>query len=173
VRPPWVALALVLAVAAGCSLTGDVSFGSGSCEDVPSGVCNAQMQAAANAVGGQVTDVAIRCAPGIACTRAHGSGTATVTRADGTKVTRAWSYVGDPGPPPVPACNGIAVDLCQREVNSLIDDVSITKHLVGITVTCQGHCDEGAGTIQVEYRFGDGSRETTTSGWSSGSGTQP
>ena len=88
-----------------------------------------------------------------------------MTRPDGTQVMRPWSYVGDPGPPPVPVCRGVPVEICRREVNSIIGDVPITKHLVGITATCTTRCDATSGRLLVEYRYGDGSTDQVTSEW--------
>jgi hypothetical protein len=162
-----VALAVSIFVGglSGCATTQDVPFDGGSCENVPSSACNEQMQAAANSAGGAVTDVAVVCtAP--ACTRAGGSGTATVTRRDGTRVTLPWAYVGDPGPQPVPACNGLPADVCRRELASVIGEVPVDKRIVRITVTCTDKvCDTNEGHIQIDYAFADGSRYTGASGW--------
>jgi hypothetical protein len=107
-------IAMVAGALWGCGLLpgvpigaqGDVPFPGGSCENVPSAVCDEQMQAAANAAGGHVRDVAVRCTG--ACTRASGAGMSTVTMADGSQITRSWTYVGDPAPIPIPVCIGIA-----------------------------------------------------------------
>ena len=162
-------LALVLAILAAstvaCARGGDVLVPSSSCENVPGSVCTDQVQAAANTVGGAVKDVVVVCtAP--ACTRAGGSGTATVIRPDGTQVTLPWRYLGDPGPQPVPACIGLAAGVCQAELNSVIGDVPIEKRIVRITVTCtDDRCDEAAGHIRIDYGFSDGSKDSVSSGW--------
>jgi hypothetical protein len=161
-----VVLAIAL-VAGGCRLSADVEVQSASCENTPNSVCTEQVRVAANAAGAPVADVIVTCNRDVPCTRAHGSGTTTVRRPDGTQVTRAWTYIGDPGPDPVPACVGIPDDVCRREVNGAMGDVPVDKRLVQITVTCTDErCDTNAGHIRIDYVFGDGSKDSVQSGWS-------
>jgi hypothetical protein len=160
----WMAIAAIVASATACTANGDVQVSSAECVNVPSSVCDTQVRLAANAAGGQVAGVSVACRID-ACTRAHGAGDAIVTRADGTHLTRSWSYVGDDGPVPVPVCIGIAEALCQREVNGSILEVPVEKRLTGVTVTCKGACDATSGAVEIVFESADGTKTTLSSGW--------
>ena len=170
-------MALVAAGSAACGLTaggrvGDVQVtGSATCGNVPSNVCDEQMKVAVNAAGPPIESVDVICTG--ECTRAGGAGTTTIRRPDGSQVVRAWTYVGDPGPVPVPVCVGMALDVCQFQVNGDVGSVTVAKHLVGIKATCQGTCDRSSGTMVIQYTFADGTTESTTTSWQGPAGVRP
>lgn len=158
-------LAILVASAAGCTATADVQWKSASCDDIPSSFCNDEIQSAANAAGAPVEDVDIVCTAW-PCTRARGTGTTTVTRPDGSTVMRPWTYVGDPGPQPVPQCIAVPDDICRAQVRDNIGDVPIHQHVTGIRVACtSGPCDATSGDARIDYTFGDGSTQTVTTEW--------
>jgi hypothetical protein len=165
-----VAIALVIALSA--ALAGCVPSarqqgpGTIDCGPVPSGACNEQADLLASTAGGSVRSITLTCRVA-ACTRAGGAGTAAITLADGRSLTRTWSYVGDPSPLPVPVCIGIAPDLCREQVDSVIDNVSPSHHLVSVTVTCQGTCTSGHGEVDIVFQSADGTTDRIGSGWSS------
>jgi hypothetical protein len=140
---------------------------SSSCENVPSGACDEQI-ASLTAGLANVSDVSIRCAPAPPCTRARGAGFAEIRLANGQKISRAWSYIGDPAPLPLPACEGLALALCQSTANTEIDAIPPKTHIAGVTVTCtSATCTEADGEAKVRIVLGDGSIHESTSGWSS------
>jgi hypothetical protein len=164
-------LACLLAVAmaaAACGLIGAPNtISSTSCTGLPSGACDEQVQHVAAGLS-NVTQVDVMCAPEAACTRASGHGTADVTLANGQKLTRAWSYVGDPAPVPAPVCIGLPQPTCQSQADGQVDAVAPSKHIVGITVTCtKNPCREAGGEAEVKVLLGDGSVQTTGSSWTS------
>lgn len=170
----WLAGSILLAtlVASGCGLgAGSVAVRAASCENVPSGACSEQVQRATAGLSG-AQEVDIRCGDGVTCTRAGGSGLAEVRFANGQKLTRAWSYVGDTGPAPVVLCIGVAQGpLCQSALEGETELVSPSKHIAAVTVTCtSASCTAAAGKVTVRIVLGDGSIEDHDTGWSVGPG---
>ena len=88
---------------------------------------------------------------------------------NGQKINRAWSYTGDPGPPPVVTCIGVAKPLCDSYVQPELDGISPTKHVAAVTATCSSAtCTDADGEIKVRIKLADGSEQERTVGWSSG-----
>ena len=162
---------LATLVVSGCGLgLGPGAVSGSSCENVPSGACSEQVQRAAAGLSG-VQEVDIRCGNGVSCTRAGGSGLAEVHLANGQKLTRAWSYVGDAGPPPLVSCVGIAQDPCHAALDAEIDNVAPSKHVAAATVTCTvAICTASAGEADIRIVLGDGSVIDSHHGWRSASG---
>jgi hypothetical protein len=167
---PSVARLLVLAVAivaAGCAVTQSVGM-SASCEDVPSGACSEQM-ALVTAGLANVVEVNVKCADATNCTRAGGHGIAMIRLANGQQLNRAWSYNGDPAPPPAPICVGVPPAQCASTAKDEMEQISPSKRIVKVTVTCtSGSCVPAAGDAKVQIVLGDGSMVETNTGWSSG-----
>src|SRR5690349_1139943 len=137
-----------------------------TCGGVPSGACDEQVQRVTAGVTG-VSDVDIECALAPPCTRAKGAGTAVIKLANGQQVTRAWSYVGDPGPLPAPICVGLARDVCTSQMQQQVDAIPPSKHIVGVTVTCtKDPCADASGEAEIKVLLGDGSVQTSGSSWS-------
>jgi len=137
------------------------------CGGVPDGACTEQADRLAQQAGGSARTVSLTCRLA-ACTRAAGAGTATITRADGSSVVLAWSYSGDPGPQPVPVCVGLAHDVCLARVAENIGNVSPTRHIVAIDVTCTTHCDDAGGDATLVFRAADGNTDQMTTSWGGG-----
>jgi hypothetical protein len=159
------ALILLGGVLSACSI-GQRAAGpqSASCGDLPSGACDEQLEKLGLRHPGAV-QIDIECGPA-PCTRAFGAGTARITRADGTSVTEAWNYAGDPAPMPVPLCPGVAPDSCQAIGESVLQDVRPSKRVVGIVIQCRvGPCDERKGDAEVTITLADGTSQTTGYAW--------
>ncbi len=164
-------MAALLAVAA-LALGGCGGFGGGvtslagvDCSGLPSGACDELTQQVQAGVSGQVQSIAFTCRLA-SCTRAQGAGTALVTLADGSTVTRQWSYTGDPGPAPVPVCIRIPLAECQAAAAQLVDNVPPSKRVIGIKISCTAvSCTAASGEADVLITLGDGSSVSNTYGW--------
>jgi hypothetical protein len=160
--PAWLLGSFVLVAA--CSVFGGSQLNSWSCGDVPQGACEDQARQIAAGLPG-ITDLEIECTV-LPCTRAGGAGTAHMTLANGQRVTRAWSYVGDPGPAPAPVCIGLQPSTCKTQADGWVDSISPSKHVVSVTVTCtKAPCTDASGEVDIKVLLGDGSLDTTSSGW--------
>lgn len=170
-RAAVASIVLAAAVAAGCGLgAGAPVIPSTGCANVPAAVCDEQAQRVTAGLSG-IESVEIDCGGAAPCTRAGGSGLAEIRFSDGRKLTRAWSYVGDVGPAPVVACVGVPRAPCQSAADGEIDDISPSKHVAAVMVTCtSAQCTAAAGSVTVHIVFGDGSSEDHGSAWSTGSG---
>jgi hypothetical protein len=134
---------------------------------VPSAACDEQFLQVVAGLSG-IDSVEVVCGDAAPCTRAGGSGRAEIRFANGQKVSRPWSYVGDPGPPPVVACVGIAAGPCNLAMASESDFVSPSKHIATGTVTCtSARCTDQEGSVTVHIVLGDGSVEDRNSSWTS------
>lgn len=160
------AMALVASLAAGCGpFLGAEPVPAASCENLPSGACTEQTQAVAAGLGGRISSVILQCKLA-QCTRASGAGVAEIRFADGHKVSRAWSYVGDPNPPPAPVCVGIPQQKCLAAETDLINDVPPSKFVVGATVTCRvANCTAERGEVTIVFALADGSTMTMGMGY--------
>ncbi len=165
VRP--VGMLLVVAVLGGCGLgPGSVTApeGPGSCANMPEGACQEQIDRAAARPPG-VTNVDAACTVR-ACDRKGGAGTVVVTLANGATVEETFAYTGDPAPIPVPACAGMALDVCRSLATSTVDGLPPTKAIRAISIACTASsCTQDRGEADVRVRFGDGSEFQTNSGW--------
>lgn len=152
-----------------CGLGGGMAgVSSMSCSGVPSGACEEQARILTAGLTG-ATDISIACRPAPPCTRAGGAGTAEIRLQNGQTVNRTWSYVGDPGPGPAVTCLGIERPLCLEYVQSEIDGVPPSKHIASVDATCTSTtCTRASGEMQLTITLGDGSRQQSTTGWSSG-----
>ena len=167
VRGPALLLCAAL-VASACGLAGTMSsVSSMSCENVPSGACQDQATILTAGLSG-VSEVIIQCRNAPPCTRAGGAGMAEIRFENGQKISRAWSYTGDPGPPLV-TCIGVGKPLCDSYLQPELDGISPTKHVAAVTASCSSStCTDANGEIKVNIRLADGSEQETTVGWSSG-----
>jgi hypothetical protein len=162
------ALILVAGCLAGCSI-GQRAAGpqSASCGNIPSGACDEQLERLGQRHPGAV-QIDVECGPA-PCTRAFGAGSATITQADGTRVTEAFTYAGDPAPVPVPICAGTAPDVCRSIAETVVENLPPAKRVAGIAIRCRvGPCDESKGDVEVTITLGDGSREVSGYGWEGG-----
>jgi hypothetical protein len=157
------------AVLGGCGLlpgfvSGPGFQGSGSCVDMPGGACQEQMdRAGARHPGATAVEVACN-AP--VCDRKGGAGTVAVTLANGATIKENFVYTGDPAPVPVPACSGMAIDVCRSLANSTVADLPPSKSIKAISISCTvASCTSDRGEADVRVRFGDGSEFQTNSGW--------
>jgi hypothetical protein len=166
-------LTMSAVVVSSCGLLvgqGMTSVGSSGCGGIVSdGACSEQVaRVAARHPGATNIDLSCRVA---VCDRKGGSGTAVVTLANGTTVNDTFAYVGDPAPPPIPSCTGIAPDLCRTQAESFADNVAPSKHIVAISVTCTAaSCTAARGEVDIRGTLGDGSTEQLNAGWE---GAQP
>lgn len=135
-----------------------------SCVRVPSGACQEQAEGLAATAGGPVRAIEVACR-GANCTRAGGAGNATVTLADGTTLSRTWSYAGDPNPPPNPVCIGLPRDVCVERVQELVDEVVPSHHLTTVSVTCSRTCDARAGDVLVVFKSEGGLEDSMGTSW--------
>ena len=159
------ALILLAGVLAACSI-GQRAAGpqAASCGNIPTGACEEQLDQL-RLRHPRAVQIDVECGPA-PCTRASGAGRATMTQADGTTVTEAWTYVGDPGPMPVPVCDGTAHGSCQAIGESVLEDVRPSKRVVGIGIRCRvARCDESIGDAEITITLADGSSEVTGYGW--------
>ena len=160
--PAWLIASVVLVGA--CGVFGGSQVNSWSCGDVPQGACEEQARQAAVGLSG-ITDLEIECAA-VPCTRAGGRGVAHITLASGQTVTRAWSYVGDPGPVPAAVCIGLPASTCQTQADGQVDTISPSKHVVSVTVTCtKAPCTDANGEADIKVLLGDGTSDSTSSSW--------
>ena len=162
-------LVAVASVVAGCGLLpGTVSGpgfqGGGSCSMLPGGACQDQFdRAAARHPGATMVEVA--CTVPV-CDRKGGAGTVVVTLANGGKVTETFTYVGDPAPVPVPACTGMAIDVCRQVASSTVDGIPPSKSIRAISITCiASSCTPAKGDADVLVQFADGSTFQSSTGW--------
>src|SRR5215203_6458687 len=121
-RATWCVLALAL-VASGCSprIIDSAQGVASSCSGFASGgACQEQVSTVAARHPG-ATSVDLACAA--VCDRSGGAGSATVTMDDGSLARDAFGYVGDPAPMPVPACVGLAPDLCRQVATTQFAEV--------------------------------------------------
>ena len=162
-------LVAVASLLAGCGLLpGTVSGpgfqGGGSCSMLPGGACQDQFdRAAARHPGATMVEVA--CTVPV-CDRKGGAGTVVVTLANGGKVTETFTYVGDPAPVPVPACTGMAIDVCRQVASSTVDGIPPSKSIRAISITCiASSCTPAKGDADVLVQFADGSTFQSSTGW--------
>ena len=163
--PRLLALIVLAWVLAACSI-GQRAAGpqSASCGDIPSGACDEQLARLGQRHPGAV-QIDVECGPA-PCTRAFGAGTARITQADGTTVTEAFTYAGDPGPVPVPICAGIAPDSCQSIAEAVVENLPPAKRVAGIAIRCRvGPCDERKGDAEVTITLADGTSQVTGYAW--------
>ena len=157
----------VVAVLAGCGLLpGSVAapVGPGSCANVLEGACQEQIDRAAARHPG-VTNVDVACTVGV-CDRKGGAGTMVITLANGATVEEAFAYTGDPAPVPVPACTGIALDLCRGIATTTVDGLPPSKAIRAISIACTApSCTEDRGETDVRVQFSDGSEFHGSRGW--------
>jgi hypothetical protein len=167
--------ALLLATAsvlAGCGLLGGpvpgAGFqGGGSCDQMPGGVCQEQIEKAA-ARHPDATQIDVSCTVP-ACNRAGGAGTVVVTLRNGSRVTEPFAYTVDAAPLPAPACTGLPADLCRRLADSTVDGLPPSKAIRSITIVCTAApCTRERGDTQVDVVFADGSKLSSGSGWEGG-----
>lgn len=164
-----VMLVAVAAVLAGCGLlqgavSGPGFQGGGSCGAMPGGACQEQFDRAGARHPG-ATQVDVTCTVPV-CDRKGGAGTVVVTLASGAKVNETFAYTGDPAPVPVPACSGMAIDVCRSLANSTVADLPPSKSIKAISISCTvASCTSDRGEADVRVRFGDGGEFQTNSGW--------
>ena len=140
---------------------------SATCGDIPSGACDEQVERLGQRHPGAV-QVDVECGPA-PCTRASGAGTATITRADGTTVTEAFAYTGDPGRVPVPICAGVAPGSCNSIAESVVENLRPSKHVAGVAIRCRvGPCDDTKGDVEVTITLADGTSEVSGYAWEGG-----
>ena len=109
--------------------------------------------------------VDVECGPA-PCTRAFGAGTARITQADGTTVTEAFTYAGDPDPCRCRSVPGRAAGSCQSIADSVVENLRPSKRVVGIAIRCRvGPCDERKGDAEVTITLADGTSEVTGYAW--------
>jgi hypothetical protein len=170
----WAASLLVVALAAvllaSCSFMGgrtEIHGSTSSCTNLPAGACDEQVQAFAQRFPqAQSIDIECRALP---CTRAAGAGTVVVTLADGTTRNDTFAYTSNPAPAPVPTCEAIAADMCQRMARSTWEDQRPSAVVVGIDVRCAvASCTEQKGEVEITVTFADGSTSSVNQGWESG-----
>jgi hypothetical protein len=168
----WWALLAATVWLAGCGLlpgmrSGPGFQGGGSCSELPGGACQEQMDLAARRHPDAV-ELDLACtAP--SCTRAGGAGTVVVTLRNGSKLTEAFTYVGDPAPMPAPTCTGLPADVCRRVATSTVDELPPSKRIASIRITCtSGPCTRDRGETAVEVQYADGTGFQTHSGWEGG-----
>ncbi len=166
-----VALLVMAAILAGCSiLSGSMTapVGPGTCANMQEGACQEQIDRAAARHPG-VTSVDVACtAP--TCDRKGGAGSVVVTMADGTTVEEAFTYTGDPNPLPVPACIGLANDVCRNIATTTVDGLPPSKAIRVIAIACTASsCTEDRGEVDVRIQFGDGSEFQGSQGWEAAS----
>ena len=167
--PRLLTVVLLAAGLAACSI-GQRAAGaqSASCGNIPSGACDEQLERLGQRHPGAV-QIDVECGPA-PCTRAFGSGKATMTQADGTTVTEAFAYAGDPGPMPVPICAGTAPGSCQAIAESVVENIRPSKQVAGIAIRCRvGPCDASKGDVEVTITLADGTSEVTGYAWEGGS----
>lgn len=141
--------------------------GGASCSMMPGGACQEQINLAA-ARHPDAVQVDLACGVPV-CDRAGGAGSVVVTLADGTKVTETFSYMGNAGPIPAPACAGVAVDVCRRVANSTVDDLPPSKAIRSISIACTiAPCTRDRGETAVEVTYADGTQFQTNTGWEGG-----
>ena len=158
-------LILLAGCLAACSI-GQRAAGpqSVNCGNIPTGACDEQVERLGQRHPGAV-QIDVECGPA-PCTRASGAGRARITRADGTTVTEAWTYAGDPGPMPVPICAGTAPGSCQSIADSVVENLRPSKRVAGIAIRCRvGPCDERKGDAEVTITLADGTNEITGYAW--------
>jgi hypothetical protein len=136
-----------------------------TCEDVPDAACQEQVDALVAAANGPVSTIAVSCAV-LGCTRAGGSGVASITLADGTAYQRSWSYTGDPNPPPDPVCVGVPREICIDTMRDVIGHVSPSRHIQSATVTClRQTCDRQGGDVRVVFTSAGGLEDSSETEW--------
>ena len=160
-------LLLVAAVLGACGQSsGSVPalVGPGRCADMLEGACQEQIDRAVARHPG-ATNVDVACTAPV-CDRKGGAGTVVVTLANGAKVTEPFAYTGDPAPVPVPACTGIALDLCRSIATSTVDGLSPSKAIRAVSIACTtSSCTEDRGEVEVRVQFSDGSEFQGSRGW--------
>jgi hypothetical protein len=173
-RTAWAAFSAMVAatLVGGCSIVGGAGAAGGaggtggSCGDIPSGACTEIMERAAAAHPG-TTGVDVECVG--SCTRAGGAGTVTITLKNGSTMREPFSYTGDPGPIPPPVCINIAQDVCRSLARSQAEDVSPSKGIGSVTVTCtKVPCRSDKGEATVDLTLRDGSTQHSTTNWDGG-----
>lgn len=170
-RVPGLLVAAAI-LSAGCMLapgSGPGGLSGWDCTNIPGGACQEEAQRLAVAHPG-ATAISLTC--GVPqCIRAGGAGSAVITLGNGAQVTEAWSYTGDPGPLPNPACMGIPIALCRRQATTSAEDQPFSKRIVAIAIRCTAAaCTEQAGEAAVTFSFADGSQSSVGTGWN---GPQP
>ena len=148
-------------------MAGPATASRSSCAGIASGACTEEVARLAAQVRGQVTSIDLTCRVAT-CDRKAGSGDGVITYADGRTEQRAWSYVGDPAPIPVPTCIGLAQDVCQLQADAVVDDAAPSRRIIGVSITCHGTCTKDSGEVATVVTFGDGTQDTSGRGWSSG-----
>ena len=161
--PTAPALALVPVTLAGCVFGGGMGM-SGSCSEVPGGVCSEQMELAGARHPG-ATEVEVSCGVPV-CDRKGGAGTVVVTLRDGSKVTDPFVYAGHAAPVPPPVCVKIAGDLCRSLADEHVDGIPPSKGIVSIKVTCTAlPCTDASGVADIESVLSDGITIGSSYGW--------
>jgi hypothetical protein len=142
----------------------EIERSSSSCTNLPAGVCDEQVQAFAQRFP-QAVSIDIEC-KALPCTRRAGAGTVVVTLADGTTRNDTFAYTGNPAPAPVPTCEGLPADMCQRMALSTWEDQRPSAAVVGIDVSCAvASCTEEKGEVEITVTFADGSTSSGNQGW--------
>jgi hypothetical protein len=164
-RATWSVLALAL-VASGCSprLLDTAQNVSSSCSGFASGgACQEQVSAVAARHQG-ATLVDLECAA--VCDRSGGAGRATVTMGDGSVRRDTFGYVGDPAPMPVPACVGLAVDLCQRVATTQFSEEPPSRRVVSMHFRCAvAPCTDAKAETEYVVTYADGTTNQGSIGW--------
>jgi hypothetical protein len=131
---------------------------------MPGGACQEQIDRAAARHPGS-TNMDVACTAPV-CDRKSGAGTVVVTLANGTTVKETFAYTGNPAPIPVPACTGIALDLCRSIATTTVDGLPPSKAIRAISIACTASsCTEAKGETDVRVQFADGSVAESSTGW--------
>jgi hypothetical protein len=156
-------------VVAGCGLLAGAVPGPGFqgglvCSEMSGGACQEQLERATARHPG-ATQVEVTCTDPV-CDRKGGAGTVVITLPTGARVREVFTYAGDPNPLPVPACTGLAPDLCRSLATSTVDELPPSKAIRAISIACTASsCTQDRGETQVMVRFADGSDYETSTGW--------
>ena len=143
----------------GCGLwAGSVPapVGPGSCANMLEGACQEQIdRAIARHPGATRSTLPAPCPPVIA--RAV-RGPWWSRRANGDDGQGGLRLHRDPAPVPVPACAGMALDLCRGIADTTVDGLPPSKAIKAISIACTASsCTEERGEADVRVQFADGS----------------